>query len=260
MLKFFRKIRQNLLSENKFSNYFLYAIGEILLVVIGILIALQINNWNQDQQDRSLSNNFLMRIKLDIEKDTSILNQKIDLGEELCKGYLAYIKKMHQQQQNQEEYIQLMSSVRTNVDELVLNDIAYSELINTGSLNLLFNPMLKDEITQYYRNYKLVASRIEELNGSNRELLNTVNKTVPNFKYAFRGFRGFLPVEFLKDSEHMYYKSDWDYINNPESISFKLIENTIYYYYAKQMILKPLFLDLIEKADEILRILEKEIQ
>ncbi|ASV31803.1 DUF6090 family protein [Maribacter cobaltidurans] len=49
MIKFFRRIRQQLLSENKFSKYLLYAIGEIILVVIGILIALQINNWNEDR-------------------------------------------------------------------------------------------------------------------------------------------------------------------------------------------------------------------
>jgi len=48
MIKFFRKIRQNLLRENKTGKYFKYAIGEITLVVIGILIALQINNWNEN--------------------------------------------------------------------------------------------------------------------------------------------------------------------------------------------------------------------
>jgi hypothetical protein len=46
MIKFFRKIREKLVTEYKFSKYALYAIGEILLVVVGILIALQINNWN----------------------------------------------------------------------------------------------------------------------------------------------------------------------------------------------------------------------
>jgi hypothetical protein len=50
MIKFFRKIRQNLLIENKTSKYFKYAIGEIILVVIGILVALQINNWNEHHQ------------------------------------------------------------------------------------------------------------------------------------------------------------------------------------------------------------------
>ena len=52
MLKFFRKIRQQLLSENKFSKYLLYAIGEIILVVIGILIALQLNMWSMIEKLR----------------------------------------------------------------------------------------------------------------------------------------------------------------------------------------------------------------
>ncbi|MFT6336478.1 MAG: hypothetical protein ACI86M_003478 [Saprospiraceae bacterium] len=50
MIKFFRKIRKRLLAEDKFSKYLIYTIGEIVLVVIGILIALQINNWNQKRQ------------------------------------------------------------------------------------------------------------------------------------------------------------------------------------------------------------------
>ena len=48
MIKFFRNIRKALLAENKFTKYLMYAIGEIVLVVIGILIALSINNWNED--------------------------------------------------------------------------------------------------------------------------------------------------------------------------------------------------------------------
>ena len=51
MIKFFRKIRQNLLAENRFSKYLIYATGEIILVVIGILIALSINNWNELKND-----------------------------------------------------------------------------------------------------------------------------------------------------------------------------------------------------------------
>lgn len=51
MIKFFRNIRQKLLVENRFNKYLLYATGEIIPVVIGILIALQINNWNEDAND-----------------------------------------------------------------------------------------------------------------------------------------------------------------------------------------------------------------
>ena len=52
MIKFLEKIRHKLLIENKFSKYLLYAIGEIILVVIGILIALQIKNWNEENKER----------------------------------------------------------------------------------------------------------------------------------------------------------------------------------------------------------------
>lgn len=62
MIKFFRKIRQNLLSEGKTGKYLKYAIGEIFLVVIGILIALQINNWNEDRKSRRAERDILNNI------------------------------------------------------------------------------------------------------------------------------------------------------------------------------------------------------
>jgi len=52
MIKFFRKIRQKTLTENKFGKYLTYAIGEIILVVIGILIAIQINDWNNNRIEK----------------------------------------------------------------------------------------------------------------------------------------------------------------------------------------------------------------
>ena len=72
MIKFFRKIRQKLLSENNFSKYLLYAVGEIVLVVIGILIALQINDWNEGRQKSNLTKNY--RLKLIEELDSDIKN------------------------------------------------------------------------------------------------------------------------------------------------------------------------------------------
>jgi hypothetical protein len=55
MIKFFRKIRQKLLVENKISKYLLYAIGEVVLVVIGILIALSVNNWNEGNKKKGFN-------------------------------------------------------------------------------------------------------------------------------------------------------------------------------------------------------------
>ena len=77
MIKFFRRIRQNLLSENKFSKYLIYAIGEIILVVIGILIALSINNWNESRKTRLQDFEFLNNLKVELSIDIAALTTKI---------------------------------------------------------------------------------------------------------------------------------------------------------------------------------------
>lgn len=82
MIKFFRKIRQQLLSENKFSRYLTYAIGEIILVVIGILIALQINNWNEKQKEKALMTTNIRSIGTEIQTDLNNIKEIIRLLDE----------------------------------------------------------------------------------------------------------------------------------------------------------------------------------
>lgn len=77
MINFFRKIRQKLLSENKFSKYLIYAIGEIILVVIGILIALSINNWNEERKDGISEREALDELKQDLMKSLEDIEQNI---------------------------------------------------------------------------------------------------------------------------------------------------------------------------------------
>jgi hypothetical protein len=77
MIKFFRHIRQRLLKENKFSKYLLYAIGEIVLVVIGILIALQINNWNIQSKLKVQEETIIQEVERNIE--SNIAEMKLDL-------------------------------------------------------------------------------------------------------------------------------------------------------------------------------------
>ncbi|MDM9632668.1 DUF6090 family protein [Robiginitalea aurantiaca] len=70
MIRFFRQIRHRLITENKFSKYLLYAVGEILLVVIGILIALQVDSWNEDKQNLKVERVFYSDILGDLNKDS----------------------------------------------------------------------------------------------------------------------------------------------------------------------------------------------
>jgi hypothetical protein len=71
MINIFRKIRQNLLKKNKFTHYLIYAAGEIALVMIGILLALQVNNWNEKRKLKSTIENTLKTISYDLEIDTT---------------------------------------------------------------------------------------------------------------------------------------------------------------------------------------------
>jgi len=75
MIKFFRKIRQNLISEGKTTNYLKYAFGEIVLVVIGILIALSINNWNEKRKIEKMGKEYIREIYTDLTNDILNLNE-----------------------------------------------------------------------------------------------------------------------------------------------------------------------------------------
>ena len=85
MIKFFRKIRRKLLYKNKISKYLLYGIGEIILVVIGILIAVQLNNKNEFRKQKLVEIDILKGIRSDILLDTVDLNLNI-------RGYTNLIK------------------------------------------------------------------------------------------------------------------------------------------------------------------------
>ena len=77
MIKFFRKIRQQLLSQNKLSKYLLYALGEIFLVVLGILIALQINNWNEERKAKKYERKLISELIKTLEDDYELVEMTI---------------------------------------------------------------------------------------------------------------------------------------------------------------------------------------
>ncbi|TLP71099.1 DUF6090 family protein [Maribacter sp. ACAM166] len=80
MIKFFRKIRQKTLTENKFGKYLTYAIGEIILVVIGIFLAIQLNNLNENRKEVDKEVSFLLRLKDDFNSDITDLSREDSLA------------------------------------------------------------------------------------------------------------------------------------------------------------------------------------
>ena len=92
MISVFRRIRQSLLGQNRFQRYFIYGFGEILLVVIGILIALQIDNWNELRKEREIEQEVLLQLQEDFRSNLEQLNQKIQMRNEIIGSSLYILK------------------------------------------------------------------------------------------------------------------------------------------------------------------------
>lgn len=111
MIKFFRKIRQSLITENKFSKYLLYAVGEIVLVVIGILIALQVNDWNENRKENLIGD----KLKLKLYQELLITNE---LSKEVLKSYNFQIQNI--------DFL-LAQSKNLNIDSVLLKFQEFEE-------------------------------------------------------------------------------------------------------------------------------------
>jgi len=152
MIKFFRKIRQNLLKEGKTARYFKYAIGEIILVVIGILIALQINNWNLQRIEQHKENIYLANIKRDLHNQLSIINIQLEYEQKYLDNsqpILDYYYK-HNKIILDARFIQNLSTL-TERKTFVSNDTTYTDLISTGNIDIIKDIKFKNKLIEYYQ-------------------------------------------------------------------------------------------------------------
>ena len=148
MIKFFRKIRQKLLTENKFNKYLIYAIGEIVLVVIGILIALGINNWNNEQKDSQAEVKYLSQIKKSLKENDLILNERIKSDKRLLKLGGQLYNHLKAQKNLNDSIKQIL--VVLQYDQMVSFNMAAFENLKNDGLSFISNDDLKFEIINIY--------------------------------------------------------------------------------------------------------------
>jgi uncharacterized protein with PQ loop repeat len=162
MIKLFRKIRQNMIKENKASKYLLYAIGEIILVVIGILIALQLNNWNIERLNKIEEQSYLKAIKTDLTKDALRLKQLVSNIDIQLTTLEQIRKRLTSDSTTINQNVAFTNSLLTTFSFLP-EKATIEDLKSSGKLNLLANKIVKDTLLSYY-NY--VDTRINALNTS----------------------------------------------------------------------------------------------
>ena len=154
MIKFFRKIRQNLLSEGKTINYLKYAFGEIILVMIGILLALRVNNWNQDRINKKSEYKYLEDIKKEIQSNNYVLQTYIKNRLPVKIEGLLAAKKYNEENIEIKDtlaFLNLVSKggmITSGFDILSRN--TFDELVSTGNFQLIPEDSIKTTIKNYY--------------------------------------------------------------------------------------------------------------
>ncbi len=145
-MKIFRNIRQKLASENKVAAYLRYAIGEILLVVIGILVALQINNWNEARKNHIEEMALLNQLKSEFQSNLEQLDEKIAIRKSMISASLKLLYyKDHPETRNKDSVIkQILPTLINPTFDPIADNISSSNRIL-----LLRNNKLKEMLSRW---------------------------------------------------------------------------------------------------------------
>jgi hypothetical protein len=152
MLRFFRTIRKKLIEEDNVRTYLLYAIGEILLVVIGILIALQVNNWNETRKNKQLEQTYYENLIRDLKSQLNDIQIQVNSEDNVQAAVEEIIQSLNT------DFAETVPSQLTKKLTLAtitrtpnLFDASFEDLKSTGNLNLIGNEELKTSILDYYQ-------------------------------------------------------------------------------------------------------------
>ena len=149
MIKFFRKIGYDLMEKNKTGKYVKYAIGEIVLVVIGILIALQINNWNEGQKSKALEKNMLENLVENLEQNCDKLQSQIHSISFYRKSGSVIISAIENKLIDQDSLENYFHIALMNTSGIGLSETGYNVIKNNG-FETIRNQALKKEMMVFF--------------------------------------------------------------------------------------------------------------
>ena len=252
MIKFFRKIRQQLLSEKKFSKYLTYAIGEIILVVVGILIALSINNWNIKNQDRKTNKINLEALQREFIENKNILNELMELNTSNIDGATKMIEAFK-------------SGVSDTISEKTIAYMAYqtlgkeinftpntgvlSEIISSGDLKLIQNQDLKHKLAAF-------GSWIEKIKRQEEEVLKN-RYEILDYIISYGNFKSL----YISLGRDMSWETPLDSVNNKALVnSIGQLNRLILFQQRSIATTRDDYLPLKEEIETILELIGSELE
>ncbi|NNK87831.1 MAG: hypothetical protein HKO90_06080 [Flavobacteriaceae bacterium] len=162
MIIFFKRIRHNLMQERKLSKYLLYALGEVILVVIGILIALQINNWNNSRLLEVSALKSYLDIKRQIEDDRNELLKVKTYNDYYTKAYEFGNEIIVSNDRSRVDSLAMVCMALSQFSDFHSSGKIYETLVNSGDLKLLKNDDITSALQKLEMTYNF-ANKLENI-------------------------------------------------------------------------------------------------
>ncbi len=247
MIKFFRQLRHSLIMENKTSKYLKYAVGEIVLVVIGILIALQINNWNEVKKLEAKTQEYYVQLLDDLNKDVSFAHQIIGKFNNYLNDLTTYTNSYYQDSViTPEEAYKQISELPVLSTSFTFNSSTIETLQNSGDISLIPSE-IRNRLIDLKRQQELTIIRANYTNEGKNAIIQNLNPLLGSTTLINRLKHQPKMKEFLKIDENLrevllVYEGvhRWKSVSEQESVSN--------------------FQDMLKEIDTIMRLINTELK
>lgn len=251
MINFYRKIRQNLVVNNQGSKYFKYAIGEIFLVVLGILIALQINNWNEKNKTRERELIYLNNIKEDLRLNINSLKEFIVARQTIVSSSDALLQYFEGKPIRELEEFNYHNFQVMVWFPFIQNTNTYSELMNSGNFAIIRKKSIKNEIQDMQTSYQTIAFIENEMQQDYERYLYEVFFNVVDLNTSFKNFEDYIAGK--KDSDFKIDRSEVDLL-----LKSKLYKNGLVLASYNSEILIEKYSEMIERTNQLIKSINEE--
>lgn len=236
MIPFFRKIRKKLSADNQFLKYSRYAIGEIVLVVVGILIALQINNLNEDRKERIQENKILTNLRDEFQENYQNLKYKDSILKITIKNLETVFDELQVKEKSyRNKELDNILSLALGSPTWIPSEFILNDLKSSGNLTKLHNDTLKKLLYEWSRFFSELDETQNMIEDSNTQLINYIknNGSLRNIDINNASFN-YKKSELIEDNDHLLmdpifenYVDDKLYVLNEAMEQFKQAERLI---------------------------------
>ncbi len=236
-----------MLTENKFSKYLLYAIGEIILVVIGILIALGLNNWKDNKATANIEYGYMQNLKEDLNIDIELYNDYLEKNAEIFKIIELMVFQLSQDnfQSTSDESAFNSRIMTTKWNRVRPVERTFEQMKSSGQLKIISKQIVSDNISDYYNS-------IFELETYNEALLLWLENYI---KLMGKVYNGQVLLEILKTKNKVSTENSAIITEDRETIN-ELITSAQYIYGAISLSEK-LVINRKEKAKNLIQEIDK---